>query len=160
MCAEHVRVVSERLGLRKTNPRKIWVRRVKEPVVFVWRQSRGHDENGSLALAHEFLTDAGEFGGSGRGAPAGREIVWAEVNAREMIGNLGGDEDDIGRSVVGVEVHKVFEHRQRLVLGGVGEASAWAGPAAAIPIRSFAIEGVAREGLAQHAINERQLIPP
>jgi len=95
----------------------------------------------------------------------GWKFVHRDSLCRQIVGDLGGEQNQVRGRVIGVEMNKVLQHRQGLMFGSVRETSAWARPAATVTIGAFAIEGRTRIGLAQHAIDLfrtslAQLIPP
>jgi hypothetical protein len=132
--------------------------RIQEPVVLVWGQSRGHNEDAMFGFGHEFVSDAGKFSGR-RGPPPGRwKIIDGDNLGWQIVGKFSGDQNQIGRRVARVEMNKIFKHGQGLVFGGVGETSSRARPAPTVKISTFTIQGRARKRFAQHAIDLPQKI--
>ena len=115
MPCEHARIIGERFDFRKANPMKIRVLWVEEPVVFVRSESRGNDENHGVALLREFISDMRQPR-RGRGAtPIRWEIIRVNGGSRQIAGDSDRDQNEIGRSIIGIEVYEVFQHRQGLV---------------------------------------------
>lgn len=106
-----------------------------------------------LTVLNEFVSNAGKFLWSGRSPPVGWKFIGCDTVRRKIAGYFGRREDKIGRRFVSLKMNEIFQHRQRLMFGSVGEASANARPAAAVKVGAFTIEGGAREGFAQHAID-------
>jgi len=94
---------------------KIRVLWVEEPVVFVRSESRGNNERGGIAFLHELISDMRQLR-RGRGStPMRWQIIRVNGGSRQIAGDGDGDQNEIGRSIVGIEVHEVFQHGQRLV---------------------------------------------
>ena len=85
----------------------------------MWGKRRWHNEYAPLGPANKFVSDAGEFSGSRGAAPVGWKVIRNDALLRQIAWDLGSNQNQILRCVVGVEVDKVFQHRQRLMLGGV-----------------------------------------
>lgn len=107
---------------------------------------------------YKFVADAGQFCGRRRAPPQRWKIIGCDNLGRQIIGKFSSDQDQIRRRVARIEVNKIFQHRQRLMLGGVSETSSHARPAPTVKISAFTIQWRARVRLAQHAIDVPQQI--
>ena len=133
---------------------------IEQPVIFMWSERRGHNQDAPLTFLHKFISNAGEFRGRGGAAPVGGKFFSYDAFARQIVRYFSGYQNQVVGRFFGVKMHEVFEHGQGLMFGSVGETCAWARPAATVEISAFAIERSARVGLTQHAINSGQLMPP
>ena len=113
-----------------------------------------------FGFGYEFVSDAGKFSGRWRATPLCWKFINCDDFGRQIVGKLRSDQNQIRRRVVRVEMNKIFEHGERLVLGGVRQTSARTRPAPPVKISTFTIQRRARIGLAQHAKELAQLMPP
>lgn len=114
--------------------------RIQQPVIFMRSQGRGHNQHAVFGLRCKFISDVGKFGGRGGVSPRRWKIIDCDDFGRQIARKFSRDQNQIRRSVVGIEMNEIFEHRQRLVLGGVRETSSRTRPAPAVKISTFTIQ--------------------
>jgi len=134
--------------------------RVDEPIAFSGRQNRGNDHDRSTPTADELVPDPGKCWRSRYLPPVLGELPWSDRYSGDIVRNIRHDYDEVHRGMVGVEVDEIFHNGQRQVLGGIGEANAWARPASAKPVRALPVERPLCIGPAQDSVYPSQLTPP
>jgi len=87
-------------------------------------QGRWHNQDTVFRLGHEFVSEAGQFGGR-RGPPPRRwKIFDCDLLGRQIVRKFSSNQNQIRRRVARVEMNKIFQHCQGLVLRGVRQTSA------------------------------------
>ena len=132
--------------------------RIQQPVILMRRQRRRHDQDAILAPVNKVVSNPGNFRRCRGASPVRGKVLGRNSLPGHAVGNFRCDQDQVRRRVVGVQMNKVFQHRQRLMLGRVRETSSRARPASAIAIAAFSVERRARISLAQHAVNLRHTV--
>jgi hypothetical protein len=113
--AKHSRIIIQRFDRGENHSLEASVLRIQQPIIFVWGQRRGHYQDEVVGILHELVSDPCEFRRRRRAAPLGWKLVRKNAFLRQIVGHLGRDEHQVRRSVVGIKVDEILEHRQRLV---------------------------------------------
>lgn len=133
---------------------------IDEPIRLGWRQGGGNDENCGTTPPDEIVADLGEFGRRRCSAPIPRQSSDRHRDSRDTVRNFGTGQHEIAGWVIRVDVHKVFNDRQRKVFGRVGKTHARARPAPAKAISAFTTERPFGIESPEDSIDWRQLRPP
>src|SRR5579872_592868 len=116
------------------------MRRIDEPVALACNQRRRYDQYALAACPNEFIPQSGKFGGGRSLPPICRQLTDFNSLPRQIIWNIGRRQHQVGRRIASFKMYKIFEHRQRLMFGGIAESGAGTGPAPSILIGTFAVE--------------------
>src|SRR6185312_8680188 len=130
--AEEAWTVPHRFDGSDPDPHEIGMPRIDETVMLPGCEGRGNKQDAVRAASHKRIAELSEFERRGRRPPGARQITGADFRAAEVLGHIGYRQDKIIRRIVGVEVDKIFQQGQGLVLRGVAEAHSRAGPTAAV----------------------------
>jgi len=122
--AKHADVVAERFELSNFEFFVVRVHGVDQAIIFAGRQDRRNEKQAAFSALCEFIAEAGERRRGGGFAPVGRQIGEFDRFARQVVGKFADGENKIVGRIVLIQVNEIFEHGQRLVLGGIAEARA------------------------------------
>ena len=133
---------------------------IDEPIRFGWRQCGGDDKNCGTVVSDEIVADLHQFRRRGRAAPIPRQPRDGNRHSRNRIGNFRTDQHEIRGWIVRVDVHEVFNDRQREVFGRIGKANAGTGPTSSKAISAFTMERFFGIRSPENSVDRRQLRPP
>lgn len=157
---KHARVVAERFRFTHHNSLVVGMRRIDQAIVLGGGENRGHQQQTMLASLREFIAEVGELGRRRGIAPVCRQVVESDLLSGQIVRDFRNRQYKISRGIVLIEMDKILQHGEGLMLRCVAEADSGTRPAPAVAIRSLAVERSASIRLAQDSTNSSQLIPP
>lgn len=113
---EHSRVIAQGLQILNHEFPEIRMRGIDQAVVLIGRQDRGNGQEAMLASLSKVVTDAGKLGRRSRIAPVCGELRNLDPLRLHLGGDLRHGKHEVFRRVIFIEMNKVFEQGQRLVL--------------------------------------------
>src|SRR6266545_4021509 len=144
----------------RTDSCEIGMGGIQQPVGFVGRQRRGHDENRSALSACEAIADRSKLRRGGSLTPGDRQAAGTHTDPRHIVRYIRRRDDKVRRRIVAIEMNEVLDHGQREMLRRVREPDARTRPSTAVAIRALTVERGLRVAFSKNSIEAGQLTPP
>lgn len=125
--------------------RMCWIHQI---IALVGSEDGRHEQQAMFSLLHEDIAELRESWRRCSFTPICRQTAGSNLLPAQILREFRYRQDQIRGRIVLVEVDKILQHGQRLMFGGIAEASARAGPTSTVKISSFAVEGIAGIGSA------------
>lgn len=158
--SEHPRVIAERLQFPHDNSPEIAVIGMEQAVVFGANEDGGHNQQTMLLPLRKLIAKAHEFWSRRGVEPVSRKRARFDPFRAHVIGNFSDSQYKVLGRVVLIEVTEILQHRQRLMLRRITETNSGTRPTSSIVVGALPVERILRVSLAEHPVEESQLIPP
>ena len=135
------RIEAERFGGPETNRAEVPMRRIEEEVLFLRHDGGGNHQDGRPARADPCGAQVAQVLGCRILPPRRRECVGCNLAPGDLVGNISGDCDEVGRGVGRIEMDEVFQGGQRERGGRVDDRYPAMIPTATGLPSAFAVEG-------------------
>jgi hypothetical protein len=118
--AEHARVIAQRFRRMLSDLPELRVPRIDQPVILMHGQPRGDKQQTTFRFLHEVIANLSEPRRRGSCSPAGRQVRGFQSLTGYVIGNVRCGQHQVVRRVLRIQMHKIFQHGERLMFGRVG----------------------------------------